>query len=72
MSGLTTFRCIIEAEQGESKLVVRSAAVTEGMTLGEMADAFGEFSSVTDHFAKTAFDVRQAHNRRLNECALEE
>lgn len=67
MSGTTSFRCIIEAEQGESKLVVRSTTVLDQMTLAEMAEAFGEFSEVTKQFSAIALSVRMTHRKRLED-----
>lgn len=67
MSDLTSFRCIIEAEQGESKLVVRSTTVIDEMDLGEMAAAFGEFSEVTKRFSAIAFSVRMTHKKKLED-----
>lgn len=67
MSGLTTFRCIIGAEQGESKLVARSVTVLDEMSLAEMAEAFGEFSPVTQQFSAIALSVRMTHKKRLED-----
>lgn len=67
LSDLTSFRCIIEAEQGESKLVVRSTTVIDQMDLAEMAVAFGEFSPITNQFSAIAHSVRMAHNKRLQD-----